>query len=164
MLYLVFKPYRKRVSSPQEHSEVNYRYDFRNQSFIGYTNDLNEALKICHDNLDLNYQVYECQSDSCLEFKMKNCTRYGFRKHTDFYVPYRRVDDGKETYMTNPFIDQEENQRRLDAIRNKKLEGLRQRRSQLADLEQKIRAEAQELDKVFDQNMIFDQPELVTLE
>lgn len=139
--YLVFRPYRKKVSG----GEARFRYDFRNQSFVGFSLELEDALKMAHDNPEMNYQIYQVDQPT-LNFQMKGCDRYGFRRHvTDVYLPYKRGADGKETYLPNPFVSDEENHRRMELVRNKRLEGLRAKQKHLADLEELIKRETEEL-------------------
>jgi hypothetical protein len=130
MYYLVFKPQRKRVSDDR------YRYDYRNQSFIGFTQSFTDAISLAVGNHDANYQIYE-SSECNLDFHRRDAIRYAFRKHYGTYILYKRKDD-VETLIHNPLEDESVERQRLDEIKNKRLEGIRKKMQELADVEKQI--------------------------
>jgi len=125
------------VFQPNISTNTRYRFDYRNQNFIGITNDLTDALALAYANLDDNLQIYELDAPT-LDFQMNNCVRYGFKYLYGVFIPYRRTTDNKECYINNPFESPQENQRRVKFIRDKKLNNLKKHLTRLIDMEQQL--------------------------
>ncbi len=131
MYYLVFRPRRTKVN------EDRFQYDYRNQPFVGFTQDLNDALKMAWENKDSNYQIYVSDNTN-LNFRRGESVRYGFKYSYSVYVPYKRTPEGQETLIDNPFLSDEDNRKRMDEIKNKRLYGVRKRIKELSVVEESI--------------------------
>lgn len=117
MYYLIFRPYRLK----NKRNQNGYHYDFRNQNFVGFTDQLNDALTMALDNPDNAYQIYEL-SDFTLDFRMSKYVRYGVRNFDGLLVPYTRTVEGQESFLNNPRLSDEENEKLIAEATVKHLE------------------------------------------
>lgn len=128
--FLIFKPFQK-----DRKDGKSGRYDFRHQTFMGFTDKLPEALRMLYDDKESNYQVYEIDKPE-LNFQKNKCVRYGFRKRGEYMMLYRRTPRTEDSPPViedclNPLLPLEEATKQLEEVRNHKREVLVRKKERL---------------------------------